>query len=115
MIERHVVNHQSRQPLILPSKCVQNAIHLVESVRASGGEDLLATLRWCAVGQRELEVLGGELLDVGSPDVVGLLNLDDLEDLFGQELVSCMFADLGMVSHTWMVLKRARWREAMSW
>jgi hypothetical protein len=33
------------------------------------------------VGQRELEVLDEELLDVWSADVVGLLNLNDLEDL----------------------------------
>jgi hypothetical protein len=35
------------------------------------------------VGQRELEVLGEELLDVWSADVVGLLNLNDLENLDG--------------------------------
>ena len=33
------------------------------------------------MGQRELEVLGEELLDVGAADVIGLLYLDDLEDL----------------------------------
>jgi hypothetical protein len=33
------------------------------------------------VGQRELEVLDEELLDVRSADVVGLLELNDLEDL----------------------------------
>jgi hypothetical protein len=34
------------------------------------------------VGKREFEVLGKELLDVWALDVVGLLELDDLEDLF---------------------------------
>lgn len=33
------------------------------------------------MGQRELEVLDKELLDVWSADVVGLLELNDLEDL----------------------------------
>ena len=54
--------------------------HLEEGGRANGGEDLLA-LRGVAVGQRELEVLGQELLDVGATDVLGLLNLNDLEDV----------------------------------
>ena len=31
--------------------------------------------------EREFEVLGHELLDVRAADVVGLLHLDDLEDL----------------------------------
>jgi hypothetical protein len=31
--------------------------------------------------KRELEVLRDELADVGTADVVGLLDLDDLEDL----------------------------------
>ncbi len=33
--------------------------------------------------ERELEVLGEELLDVWASDVGGLLDFDDLEDLFG--------------------------------
>lgn len=33
------------------------------------------------MGQREGEVLGEELLDVGALDIVGLLELDDTEDL----------------------------------
>lgn len=46
-----------------------------------GSEDLLARLLVDAVGQRELEVLGEELLNVWSADVVGLLDLNDLENL----------------------------------
>lgn len=46
-----------------------------------GSEDLLARLLVDAVGQRELEVLGEELLDVWSAEVIGLLDLNDLEDL----------------------------------
>jgi hypothetical protein len=34
------------------------------------------------VRKRELEVLGEELLDVWALNVIGLLELDDLEDLF---------------------------------
>ena len=33
------------------------------------------------MGQRELELLGEELLDVWSADVVGLGDLNDLQDL----------------------------------
>jgi hypothetical protein len=34
------------------------------------------------VRKREFEVLGEELLDIGSLDVVGLLEFNNLEDLF---------------------------------
>ena len=34
-----------------------------------------------AVGKRELEVGDKELPDVGAADIIGLLNLDDTEDL----------------------------------
>lgn len=64
--------------------------------------------------QRELEVLGENLLDVGAADGLGLLNLDDLEDL--QKVVSA--AQLSPVRTgilTWMDLKRARCLAAMSW
>jgi hypothetical protein len=54
---------------------------LEESGWAGGGEDLLSGLLVNAVGQRELEVLDEELLHVRSADVVGLLDLNDLEDL----------------------------------
>jgi hypothetical protein len=37
------------------------------------------------VGHGELEVLGEELLDVGAADIGGLLDLNDLEDLFGND------------------------------
>lgn len=37
------------------------------------------------MGQRELEVLGEELLDVGAADVLGLLDLDDLQDVDSPE------------------------------
>lgn len=37
--------------------------------------------------KREFEVLGEELLDVGALDVVGLLEFNNLEDLFAVQLV----------------------------
>jgi hypothetical protein len=33
------------------------------------------------VGERELEVLADELLDVGAADALNVVHLDDLEDL----------------------------------
>ena len=55
---------------------------LVESRWPGSGEDLLGGLLGDTVGERELEVLCEELLDVWAADVIGLLNLDDLEDLY---------------------------------
>lgn len=43
--------------------------------------DLPSALLGDTVGQRELEVLGKELLEVWAADVIGLLDLNDLEDL----------------------------------
>jgi hypothetical protein len=54
-----------------------------------GSEDLLASGLGDTVGKGELEVLGEELLDVGAADVLGLLDLDDLDDL------QCLLARAG--------------------
>jgi len=62
------------------TSCRHGTRRLEEGGRANGGEDLLA-LRGVAVRQGELEVLGQKLLDVGAADVLGLLNLNDLEDV----------------------------------
>ena len=68
------------------------------------------------MGQGEGEVLGGELLDVGALDIIGLLELDDAEDLV---LGVSGNAPNGMAArrgkHTLTDRKRARWRAAMSW
>lgn len=56
--------------------------------------------------KRELEVLGEELLDVWAADVIGLFNLDDLEDLHGV-LVSVRSPESAL-RLTWMFLKRER-------
>lgn len=47
------------------------------------GEDSLASGLGSTVGERELEVLGEELLDVRTADEVLVGDLDDLQDLFG--------------------------------
>jgi len=54
----------------------------LESAWSSGGKDLLDGRH--TVGERELQVLRQKLLDVGTADVGGLLNLDYLQDLFAQ-------------------------------
>lgn len=54
---------------------------LSESRGALGAEELLGAGARDAVGEGELEVLGEELLDVGPLDVLGLLELDDAENL----------------------------------
>lgn len=45
-------------------------------------EHLLASGLAVAVRQRELEVLGEELLDVRAADVLGVVDLNDLQDLY---------------------------------
>jgi len=54
---------------------------LSKSGRALGAEDLLVADLGDTVGEREGEVLGDELLDVGALDVIGLLDLNNAEDL----------------------------------
>ena len=56
-------------------------IPLSESRRTLGAEELLRAGARDTVGERELEVLGDELLNVGPLDVLGLLELDDAENL----------------------------------
>lgn len=55
--------------------------HLREGRRPRVSKQLLASGLDGAVGKRELEVLGEELLDVGTADAVDLLDLDNLDDL----------------------------------
>jgi hypothetical protein len=68
--------------LLLPKPLTS---HLCEGRWPRVGEDLLASRLGSAVRQRELEVLGEELLDVGAADVLGVVDLDDLEDADGAE------------------------------
>lgn len=60
------------------------ALHLCKGRRPRVGEDLLASRLDGTVGQGELEVLGEELLDVGAADALSVVDLDNLEDLFGR-------------------------------
>jgi hypothetical protein len=64
-----------------PDRTPERETRLEESGRPLGGEDLLASLLVDAVGQRELETLNEELLHVWATNVVGLLNLNNLQDL----------------------------------
>lgn len=68
-------------------------------------EDLLAAGLGDAVGKGELEVRGQQLLDVRASDVLGLLNLNNLQDL---PLVSKFPSNQNSISHTWICRKRER-------
>jgi hypothetical protein len=57
------------------------------------------------VGQRELEALDKELLDVWAADVVGLLDLNNLEDL---RLLVSDRSKMSRLVRTWTSLKRER-------
>lgn len=54
---------------------------LSESGWSLRAEQLLGAGLGDAVGERELQVLGNQLLDVGALDVGGLLDLNNTEDL----------------------------------
>lgn len=65
---------------------------LVESRWPCRGEDLgLVGFRY-TVRKRELEVLGEELLDVWSADLIGVGDFDDLEDLEGCQSAAWIIA-----------------------
>lgn len=61
---------------------LQGQVHLCKRARSVGDEQLLGG--GAAVREREFEVLGDQLLDVWSLDVVGVGDFDNLEDLFWQ-------------------------------
>jgi hypothetical protein len=54
----------------------------VESRWSLSSKDFGAGCLGNAVGKREFEILGEELLDVRALDVFSLLEFDDLEDLY---------------------------------
>ena len=64
-----------------PSRRNNDNRRLSKSRWSRRAEDLLGAGLGDAVRERELEVLGQELLDVRALDVVGLLELDNAEDL----------------------------------
>ena len=75
--------------------------HSVESRWSASGKDLLASSLGHAVRKGEFEVLGEELLDVWALDIIGLLELDDREDL-GSVSILCgrVVGDLTYVNGT---------------
>lgn len=69
-----------------------------------------------AVGKRELELGDEELLDVRAANVLGLLDLDNAEDLHeGKTLQIFARYTLSTQERTWIDRKRARCLAAMSW
>lgn len=50
------------------------------------GEYSLAGSLGHTVRKREFEILGEQLFDVGALDIIGLLELDNLEDLWCQSM-----------------------------
>lgn len=63
-------------------QCANKEKHAsIESRGPVCGEDLLAGAPTNTVRKRKFQVLGEELLDVWAANVIGLLNLNDLEDM----------------------------------
>ena len=74
--------HNRGNPCSQPIQtALRNETRLEESGGPGGREDLLAGLLVDAVGEGELEALDENLLHVWAADVVGLLDLNNLEDL----------------------------------
>lgn len=65
--------------------------------------------------ERELEVLREELLNVRTADFIGLLDFHNFQDLDMAESVSGRITQGPQAELTWMELKRALWRAAISW
>jgi len=63
---------------------------LGESSRAPGAPEFLSAGLGHAVREREAEALGDQLLDVGALDVLGLLDLNDTENLVQQSQCRCL-------------------------
>lgn len=104
---------------MIRSKHPQNPARPFETrnILSEGGwplraEQLLVGRFADAVGKREFQVLGDELLDVRSLDVVVLLELDNAEDL--SQVSQQLLQRVPLPLLTWIDLKRARWRAAMS-
>jgi hypothetical protein len=65
------------------------------------------------VGEREFEFGLEELLDVGTANIICLLQLDNAENLPKGQLIA--IAKPNSRTRTWIDRKRARWRAAISW
>jgi hypothetical protein len=75
---------------------------LSESGRSLRAEQLLSAGLGDAVGERELEVLGNQLLDVGALDVGGLLDLNNTEDLADSKLASQLAPSVSVPGGTYV-------------
>ena len=60
--------------------------HLSKRGRSMSGEQSLAGGLGHTVRKRKFEVLGEQLFDVRALDIIGLLKLDDFEDLWSQSM-----------------------------
>jgi hypothetical protein len=78
---------------------------LSESTRTLGAEHLRSVLLGDTVGEGEGQVLADELPDVGALDILGLLELDNAEDLL--DVSDCEKRTWTNLL-TWIDLKRAR-------
>lgn len=85
---------------------------LVEGRRSASGIKLLANSLRNTVRKGEFEVLGQELLHVWSLNIIGLLELNNLQDLF---LLSASNFSMPIGKHTWIDRKRDRCLAAISW
>ncbi len=85
--------------------------HSVEGRGSVSRENLALAPLHDTVGKGKLETLGEELLDVWSLDIVGLRELDNLQDLPGN--ISKRSHVQGVV-HTWIDRNRERCLAAIS-
>lgn len=70
----------------LPPSTNQFRPTLSKSTRSGRGEELLGGTG--AVGEREFEVLGNQLLNIWSLNVIGVGELNDLQDLIARSYIS---------------------------
>lgn len=73
---------RSKHPQNLAQPIPETRNTLSEGRRSLRAEQLLAGSLGNTVGKREAQVLLEELLDVRALDILGLLDLDDAENLF---------------------------------
>lgn len=118
----HVLESSRVQsPSCLSSPTVPRIKNTLSKSRGSlRAEQLLAADLANAVGQGEAKIFREELLDVGALDIIALLEFDDAENLdarfsklLGQLQFGSQVRKVGDI-RTWIDLKRARWRAAMS-
>lgn len=83
----------------LPTPTTTMKTHLSKRGRARRAEDLLGGDLGDTVGEGEGEVLGDQLLEVGALDVLGLLDLDNTEDLHSRQQNRSRRKETGIAIH----------------